>query len=106
MEISYDKNTHLKRFFQHYKNDEAFIKEDIKTRLVTLIKENSYKIKKAQNLTYQNQTIFEYKIPLSNHRNCRVAYICHNDVVTVFFISDKIIKKIFCDLLRNSDLVG
>jgi hypothetical protein len=105
MEIIYDKNTHLKRFFQRYKNDEVFIKNDIKTRLVTLMHQDSYKIKKAQNLTHRKHAIFEYKIPLSNHRNCRVGYIHHKDIITIIFISDKIIKKIFCDLLRNTDLV-
>lgn len=105
MNITYNNNHWLTKFFHKNKDCGTIIKQDISTRLIKLIAEDSHKIKRAQQLQYQGRDIFEYKVAMAKNRYCRVAYTQTNEQVEVLFISEKIIKRVFCDLLRSTALV-
>ena len=40
MNIVYESNTHLKKFFHHYAKYDAIIRNDISNRLIKLVEEN------------------------------------------------------------------
>lgn len=105
MNVVYDDNRHLKSFFQHNQQDEAAVCRDIATRLPHLIAENSPKIKTAYSLRHHGKKIYEYKVIASKNLTCRVAYIHDSQTITVIFISETLIKRQFCHLLANTELV-
>lgn len=105
MNVIYDDNRHLRSFFHQYPQEENIIRQDIATRLPALITENSPKIKIAYSLKHQSKKIYEYKIVASKNLTCRVAYVYENRIISIIFISETIIKRQFCHLLANTELV-
>ncbi|GIC76017.1 hypothetical protein [Moritella sp. F3] len=103
--ITYDSNNHLRKFFSKHAQFKTTIEQDIEERLPTLLNTNSYKIKFAHKLTHQGNKIEEYKIVLTPQLSCRVAFVHHNNVIKIIYISDNITKKIYCSLLEKTDLV-
>ncbi|MGG7077124.1 hypothetical protein [Clostridium sardiniense] len=99
--IIIEDNNILKKFFKANKKYEELIINNILYRLPDIIKSSPYKIKAVQNYIYNGKTIYEYKIPLDNAINCRVAYTNYNNKIKVFFISNTIIKREFVKLLSN-----
>ncbi len=105
MNICYEQNNALRKFFHQYSQFEAVIRHDIETRLPCLISENSHKLKNARKLRFQGHRVDEYKIVLDKTTHCRVAYVVIDNTIHIIFISDRIIKNIFCDLLAKTNIV-
>lgn len=98
--IIIEDNNYLNKFFHKEKKYELFIKNEINNTEL-LIKEKPYKIKIVKGCKYHNKTIWEYKIPLEENLNCRVAYIIEGNDIIVFFISTTIIKSKFTKLVTD-----
>lgn len=105
MHIIYDDNRHLRSFLQRHSQSELAIHQDISERLPQLIMENSPKIKLAKPLRFNGHKIYEYKIVADKQLTCRVAYIVIDDTITIIFISDILIKRLFCQLLASTELI-
>ena len=103
--VTYDVNHHLRRFFAKHARYKKEIELDIEERLPSLLNSNSYKIKYAQKMTHEGVRIQEYKIILSSSLSCRVAFINKDENIKVIYISDKITKRIYCELLSKTELV-
>lgn len=99
--IEIEDNKYLKKFFKSNIKYKYLIIDNINNTLPILIKEKPYKIKTAYGYKYNNITIYEYKIKLDKYVDCRVAYTHKDDKISVFFISNIIIKKDFVKLLEN-----
>ena len=102
---TYDNNNHLRRFFSKHAKFKKAIELDIEERLPLLLNSNSYKIKYAQKLTHNGLRIQEYKVVLTPTFSCRVSFIHQNNDTKIIYISDKITKSIYCNLLAKTELV-
>jgi len=105
MNIVYESNTHLKKFFHHYAKHNAIIRNDISNRLIKLVEENSHKIKTAGKMRYKSHRILEYKIVLDKDIFCRVAFTVVENTIHIIFISDKIRKNVYYALLAKTDII-
>lgn len=94
-EIVIEENGVFKKFFEHHKDYEEKIREKI-SHIQELIANAPHKIKTVKNYKYLHKTIYEYKIPLDSHLDCRVAYIFLEDKILFFYISTNILKVTFC----------
>lgn len=94
-EIVIEENGVFKKFFEHHKDYEEKIREKI-SHTQELIANSPHKIKTVKNYKYLHKTIYEYKIPLDSHLDCRVAYIFLEDKILFFYISTNILKVTFC----------
>lgn len=103
--ITIEDNNHLKKFFKYNSKYKEIIINNINNTLPMLIEEKPYKIKTAHGLKYNNKIIYEYKIHLDKHLDCRVAYTQESENINVFFISNIIIKAHFVKLLEQLDCV-
>ncbi|HHD2754108.1 TPA: hypothetical protein ACOTG0_002954 [Clostridium perfringens] len=99
--IIIDNNVYLKRFFEHNKKYEEYIKSRIYNNTLELINNNPHKIKTVRGYKYKNKTIYEYKISLEPGLDCRVAYIFEGEEIRVFFISNIIKKNEFTKLVSK-----
>ncbi|MGL5822015.1 MAG: hypothetical protein ACRCYE_10435 [Sarcina sp.] len=104
--IFIEDNKHTRKFLKKYSKYASVIEENIKEVLPKLIVEKPYKIKTAYGYKYNGEVIFEYKIKLDNHLDCRAAYTKTDDELKIFYISHILIKKEFVKLLENVEGVG
>lgn len=104
--IEIEENKHINKFLKHNKKYEELIRDNIKNVLPMLIEEKPYKIKTAHGLKYKGKLIYEYKIKLDKYVDCRVAYIIDGLEITIFFISNTIIKKQFVSLLEKIENIS
>lgn len=93
--IEIEDNSVFRRFFESHKSYETKIREKI-AHTCDLIAHSPHKIKTVKNYKYLHKTIYEYKIPLDSHLDCRVAYIFIDDKILFFYISTNILKATFC----------
>lgn len=93
-EIVIEEGGVFKKFFEHHKAYEEKIKEKI-YQTNELIANAPHKIKTVRFYKYLHKTIYEYKIPLDSHLDCRVAYIFLEDKIVFFYISTNILKATF-----------
>ncbi|MGL6070572.1 hypothetical protein [Craterilacuibacter sp.] len=105
LDAKIDSNTYLDRFFRHFKSTEAQVKDNIYRELPQIIQHRPHKIKIAKHLKRNGRLIYEYKVALGHNINYRAAYTQDDQGVTVFFISDTLIKREFVKLLGNTSLV-
>ncbi len=105
MNIIYEDNTHLRKFFHHYAKYGTIIRNDISNHLIKLVEEDSYKIKTAGKMFYKSHRILEYKIVLDKDIFCRVAFTIVWNTIHIIFISDKIRKNTYCSLLANTNII-
>lgn len=94
-EIVIEERGVFKKFFEHHKEYESKIREKI-SQTQELISTAPHKIKTIKNYKYLHKTIYEYKIPLDSHLDCRVAYVFWEDKILFFHISTHILKATFC----------
>lgn len=99
--IIIDDNIYLKKFFEHNKKYEDYIRDRIDNNTLELINNNPHKIKTVRGYKYKGKTIYEYKIPLEPGLDCRIAYIFSGDQINVFFISNIIRKNEFVKLISK-----
>ncbi|MFI3256184.1 MAG: hypothetical protein R3Y52_01920 [Psittacicella sp.] len=97
MNIYYDENKYLKKFFNSisfdYKN---LIYKDIENRLPKLIKLANPKIKTADKFKFNgSRFFFECKIILDKNIACRVAYIYSKTFIKIIYISFTLVKRLF-----------
>lgn len=104
--IEIEDNNHINKFLKHNKKYEDIIRDNIKNVLPVLIDEKPYKIKTAHGLKYKGKLVYEYKIKLDKFVDCRVAYIIEGSEITIFFISNTIIKKQFVNLLEKIEYIS
>ncbi|UKA12293.1 hypothetical protein [Photobacterium damselae] len=105
MNYVFEDNRHLRKFFHQHPDYQAIIYQDVAHRLTRLIEESSPKIKMVRQFKHHGLKIYEYKIICDKSLTCRVAYTLDKETITVFFISETIIKNQFCQLLGKTELV-
>ncbi|WP_061014899.1 hypothetical protein [Photobacterium leiognathi] len=105
MNICLDHNRHLRKFFHQYAEHEAAIMNDLYERLPTLLTLHNGKIKSVPHGMYQKHRVLEYKIVVAADTAFRVAFTVADNTITVFFISDVLIKAHFCKLLAKTALL-
>lgn len=97
-------NRYMEKFFRKFPQYEEEVKGNIYNKLPDIINNRPHKIKPAYHLKRNNHTIYEYKVVVKN-ANFRAAYIQVEHEITVFFISDTTIKRLFVGLLEKTSLV-
>lgn len=84
----------FEKFFAQYPQYETKIRENL-AQSREFIQNYPHKIKTVKNCKYHNKTIYEYKIHLDSHLDCRVAYVFLDSDIVFFYISTNIIKASF-----------
>lgn len=97
-------NRYMDKFFRKFSQYDEDVKNNIYNKLPDIIKNRPHKIKPACHLKRNSHTIYEYKVTVKN-ANFRAAYIQEENNITVFFISDTTIKRLFVGLLEKTSLV-
>ncbi|MCB5196487.1 hypothetical protein [Deefgea salmonis] len=105
LEVQLASNRYLERFFQRFKQHAAAVRLNIANELPEIILHRPDKIKAAYHLKRSGRLIYEYKIVLPKNINFRAAYIQNEHCISVFFISDTLIKHQFVRQLAATDLV-
>lgn len=105
MNITYDENRHLRKFFHVHEQYQEIIFQDVRERLPRLIATQSVKIKTARQLQHNGLKIYEYKIIAAKDAVFRLAYTYSDNTINVIYISQTIIKHQFCKLLEKTELV-
>lgn len=93
--IEIEDNSIFRKFFETHRVYEEKIRAKI-AQTNELIANSPHKIKTVKNYKYLHKTIYEYKIPLDSHLDCRVAYVFVEDKILFFYISTNILKVTFC----------
>lgn len=82
------------KFFAQYPAYEPKIRENLE-HSSEFVQSHPHKIKTVKGYKYQHKTIYEYKIHLDSHLDCRVAYVFLDNEMIFFYISTNIIKAVF-----------
>ncbi|QZA81370.1 hypothetical protein [Deefgea piscis] len=105
LDVQLESNRYMAQFFRQFKLYARAVKLNIANELPEIIRHRPHKIKAAYHLKRAERVIYEYKIVLSPEMNFRAAYIQDKHHITVFFISDTLIKHEFVKQLAATDLV-
>ncbi|MBM5574265.1 hypothetical protein [Deefgea sp. CFH1-16] len=105
LEVKLASNRYLALFFRCFKPHAAAVKLNITHELPNIILHRPEQIKAAYQLTREGRVIYEYKIVLPQHICFRAAYTQNGRCITVFFISDILIKHEFVRRLAATNLV-
>lgn len=84
----------FEKFFSQYPKYEEKIRENL-AQANEFIQTHPHKIKTVRGYKYLHKTIYEYKIPLDSHLDCRVAYVFVEGEIVFFYISTNILKVSF-----------
>ncbi|MEF9943508.1 MAG: hypothetical protein RR101_03245 [Burkholderiaceae bacterium] len=105
LEVTIESNRHIDQFFRRFAATEAEVRDNVRHALPEILRHRPHKIKTAYHLQRNGHPIHEYKIVLKHSINYRAAFTEIDQRVTVFFISDTLIKREFVKLLGHTNLV-
>ncbi|KJG01760.1 hypothetical protein [Photobacterium angustum] len=105
MNICIDNNRHLRKFFHQHACYKEAIMCDLRERLPILLTLHNGKIKSVPHAFFSKLRVLEYKIIVKSDVAFRVAFTVKDEVLTVIFISEVLIKAHFCKLIAKTDLL-